>query len=121
MGYIECHRSSRDVSPRPNLSRRVIYLVKEDILSISAFGCKIFEVSILAYTVLLTQLLPKLTSNYVRFNAHISHIPPNWVVILTAIAALASLDSDDLSISCSLDKDHAGKVSAYLGISNAGH
>ena len=40
------------------------YLVEENIFPISTLSCKIFQISILAYSMLLTQLLPKLAPNY---------------------------------------------------------
>ena len=39
------------------------YLIEEDIFAIAAFGCEIFEVSILTYAVLKAKLLPELRAN----------------------------------------------------------
>jgi hypothetical protein len=39
------------------------HLIEEDILAISALGCKLLQVPILADTVLEAQLLPELTAN----------------------------------------------------------
>lgn len=39
-------------------------LVKEDILSVPALGREVFEIAVLVDAVLLTQLLPELTSHF---------------------------------------------------------
>lgn len=43
---------------------RVVALVVEDIFAVAALGRKIFEVSVLADAVFLTELLPELASDY---------------------------------------------------------
>lgn len=49
--------SSRNVS-------RIVTLVVEDVLAVTAFCCKVLQVAILIDAVFLTQLLPKLAANY---------------------------------------------------------
>lgn len=44
-------------------SQQKAYLIEEDVLSIPAFGRKVFQIAILADTMFLTQLLPKLTAD----------------------------------------------------------
>lgn len=41
------------------------HLVEEHILPISALPCKVFQISILAYPMFLTELLPELTTDYI--------------------------------------------------------
>ena len=38
-------------------------LIEEDVLAITAFGSEVFEIAILADTMLLAQLLPEWTAN----------------------------------------------------------
>jgi hypothetical protein len=42
----------------------VVALVVEDIFPVAALGCEVLEVAVLADSVLLTKLLPKLAANY---------------------------------------------------------
>ena len=68
------------------------YLVEEDIFSVSSFCGKVFEITIFADSVFLTQLLPKLRAN----------LPKRLMEVLvrgvTVVAALAGLDGDELSV-----------------------
>ena len=41
-------------------------LIEEDIFAVTAFCGKVFQVAVLVDTMLLTQLLPKLTTNFRR-------------------------------------------------------
>ncbi len=43
-----------------------VHLVKEDVFPIPSLGGKVFQIAILADTVLLTQLLPELTANWLK-------------------------------------------------------
>jgi hypothetical protein len=45
---------------------RVVALVEKDIFAVTAFGCEVLEVSILVDSMLLTQLLPELATDYKR-------------------------------------------------------
>lgn len=43
----------------------VVALVVEDILPVTALGCEVLQVTVLTDSMLLTQLLPELASNFV--------------------------------------------------------
>lgn len=75
------------------------YLIKENVLSVSTLCCKIFQVTILAYAMFLTQLLPKLTADFFDVSkqgvarkagnkAYILLLPhwPAWMVIISLMA-----------------------------------
>ena len=85
----------------------MIYLIKENIFSISALGREFFQISILTNTMLLTKLLPELASDCLLFRLCTEVRFPGqavdgssceWVQVqLTAVAALAGLDGNNLS------------------------
>ena len=79
---------------------RIIRLIEEDILAVTALGRKVLQVPILANSVLLTELLPELTSNCaeVRSNSN-DH---KTIGKLTAVAALAGLNRDNFSAGLSV-------------------
>lgn len=65
-----------------------LYLIEEHIFSISSFCCKIFQITIFADSVFLTELLPELGADFdVSFDKE----------ECTVVAALAGLDCDELS------------------------
>lgn len=83
----------------------VVALVEEDVFPVTALGREILEVAVLSNSVFLTELLPELTANWelsarsARAEGPSGAGPDSMVnmdELLTAIAALARLDSDDL-------------------------
>lgn len=83
---------------------RVVTLVEEDVFPVTALGREILEVSVLANSVFLTKLLPELAANWELSATIGAECPwcrrPDSVVnmdeLLTAVAALACLNRDDL-------------------------
>jgi hypothetical protein len=100
-------------------------LVEEDVFSVTALSREILEVAILANSVFLTKLLPELAANWglsATGAAECSRCSrPDSVInmdeLLTAVAALACLNCDDLpprklaKVQCSL-----GYARIYLGM-----
>jgi hypothetical protein len=46
----------------------VVGLVEEDIFAVAAFGCEVFEVSVLIYAVFAAELLPEFTPDCMRIS-----------------------------------------------------
>lgn len=116
---------ARDIS-------RIVGLVEEDILSITAFRCEVFEVSILVYSVFATELLPEFTTDCLRVSCDPDRACLDCVrrlrledwssrVVgfgcgLTAIAALACLYGYYLSEKLSVDSPRWSPWFSYRGI-----
>jgi hypothetical protein len=76
-------------------------LVEEDVLAIPTFGCEILKIPILVDPMLLTQLLPELTTNYGTYSSASAQLGLCRELedsSGTIVAALASLDRDDFSV-----------------------
>ena len=90
------------------------HLIEEDVLAISALGCKLLQVPILADAVLEAQLLPELAANCRLVLAESAGMYGYWrgvwwcgAVLMeeawrgtqhTVVAALAGLDGDDFPV-----------------------
>lgn len=53
----------------------IVALVEEYIFPVAAFGGEVFQVSVLADSVLLAELLPELAANWVKVSVHLE---PKW-------------------------------------------
>ena len=73
----------------------LVYLIEEDIFPVPTFRSEVFEVAILIYAVLLTQLLPELATDFEEVSAR--SLNRRSGSNYTAIAALACLNGDYLS------------------------
>jgi hypothetical protein len=94
-------------------------LVEEDVLAIPTFGREILEISILIDPMLLAQLLPELTANYVTYSSASAQLRLCRKLedsSRTIVAALASLDRDDFSVRGSAHLCSSPNRISYLGI-----